>query len=441
MHVSYREYPDYKDPGIEWVGDIPKHWDVNPVFAVCSEKEVKNSQGEESNVLSLSYGRIIPRNVEDNYGLIPESFNTYQIVLPGDVILRLTDLQNDKRSLRVGLVKGKGIITSAYLCLKSGAKLLPEYLYSLLHSFDTTKVFYGMGGGLRQSMKFADMRRMPLLTPPLEEQQAIVAYISHETAKIDRLIEKQKQLIELLKEKRQAVISHAVTKGLDPNVKMKDSGVEWLGRVPEHWELKRLKYIGKSIIGLTYSPEDIADDENGKLVLRASNIKAEKLVFEDNVYVTKQIPDELITKSGDILICARSGSRDLVGKSAIIEADFAGLSFGAFMTVFRSSANRYLAWVLRSSLFEYQSGSFTTSTINQLTSGTLNSFEVPLPTESERNEIAAYLERRTGEIDTLASKAESAIKFMRERRVALISAVVTGKIDVRNWRADAKTAA
>ena len=230
--TKYQLYPEYKDSGVEWVGDMPRHWQSKPAFAVVMDECIKNSDGAESNVLSLSYGNIVERDVETNFGLLPESFNTYQIVNPGDIILRLTDLQNDKRSLRVGRSTLQGIITSAYLKLSCSGELNDRYAYRLLHSYDTTKVFYGMGGGLRQSMKFEDFRRLPFLVPPLEEQRTIAAFLDHETARIDRLIAQQQRLIELLKEKRQAVISHAVTKGLNPNAPMKDSGVEWLGQVP-----------------------------------------------------------------------------------------------------------------------------------------------------------------------------------------------------------------
>ena len=197
MTGRYKAYPEYKDSEIEWVGDIPASWTVKPTFSVFDPSVSKNTEGQESTVLSLSYGNIVERDVDTNFGLLPESFNTYQIVRDGDLILRLTDLQNDKKSLRVGLVKQTGIITSAYLKLRSNQSIDSRFAYRLLHSYDTTKVFYGMGGGLRQSMKFEDFRRLPILVPPLEEQQKIANFLDHETPKIDTLIAKQEKLIEL----------------------------------------------------------------------------------------------------------------------------------------------------------------------------------------------------------------------------------------------------
>lgn len=204
-----------KDSGVEWLDEIPFSWKVTPTYSVCKSTTFKNHNGLEKNILSLSYGKIIRRNIESNFGLLPESFDTYQIINKGDIILRLTDLQNDKNSLRVGLVKERGIITSAYLKIVSAPCLISSYLYYLLYSYDITKVFYGMGGGLRQSMKFEDFRRLPLLIPTKEEQSAMVKHLDQLTAKIDTLIDKQVQQIELLKERRTALISAAVTGKID----------------------------------------------------------------------------------------------------------------------------------------------------------------------------------------------------------------------------------
>ncbi|TKV07085.1 restriction endonuclease subunit S [Citrobacter sp. wls619] len=204
-----------KDSGIEWLDSIPSSWEVKPTYAICSDSTEKNTDGLENNVLSLSYGNIIKRKTDTNFGLLPDSFNTYQIVKDGDIILRLTDLQNDKNSLRVGLVTQSGIITPAYLKLSVKHAITPSFSYYLLHTYDIFKVFYGMGGGLRQSMKFEDFRRLPLLIPSKIEQESIVTFIDKKIIKIDILIEKQLQQIALLKERRTALISAAVTGKID----------------------------------------------------------------------------------------------------------------------------------------------------------------------------------------------------------------------------------
>ena len=209
----------------------------------------------------------------------------------------------------------------------------------------------------------------------------------------------------------------------------KDSGAEWLGNIPKHWKVKKLKYLGEAIIGLTYSPDDVVDESEGTLVLRSSNIQNKKLAFEDNVYVRKEIPEKLRTQKNDILICARNGSRALIGKNALIDESAEGVSFGAFMSIFRSEYNSYLSKVFNSALFEYQSGTFLTATINQLTTGNLNSFEVPLPPLTERNQISNFLDYETRKIDHLIQQQQQLIELLKEKRQAVISHAVTKGLD------------
>ena len=220
-----------------------------------------------------------------------------------------------------------------------------------------------------------------------------------------------------------------MTKGLNPNVPMKDSGVEWIGEIPEHWEMTKLKYVGSAIIGLTYSPEDVADD--GVLVLRSTNIQNGKISLHNNVYVQKDIPEKLKTKIGDILICSRNGSRKLIGKNAQITKESENQSFGAFTTVFRSESNDFIYFILNSNLFEYQAGMFLTTTVNQLTTGMLNNFKIPFPPEKVREEIVENLKLKLEKVDQILSETLQSIELLKEHRTALISAAVTGKIDVR----------
>lgn len=205
----------------------------------------------------------------------------------------------------------------------------------------------------------------------------------------------------------------------------KTTGLGWLTEIPDHWEVKKLKYLGQAIIGLTYSPDDVVDEGEGTLVLRSSNVQNGKLEFLDNVYVRKSIPLYLKVKDGDILICARNGSRALIGKNAKITKDAEGMTFGAFMSIFRSSYNNYLSHVFASALFEYQSGSFLTATINQLTTSNLNSFEIPLPPQTEQDRIVNFLDHETAKIDNLIEKQQQLIELLKEKRQAVISHAVT----------------
>ncbi|EPI8559681.1 restriction endonuclease subunit S [Vibrio fluvialis] len=207
----------------------------------------------------------------------------------------------------------------------------------------------------------------------------------------------------------------------------KDSPIDWLDEIPTHWTTKKLKHLGEAIIGLTYSPDEVVDasDPDATLVLRSSNVQNQKITLNDNVFVNKQIPKKLSTRLNDILICSRNGSRALIGKNALIDKDSVGMSFGAFMTIYRSKYNTYLSHVMNSKLFEYQSGSFLTSTINQLTTGNLNSFEIPFPSESERVKIANFLDHEAAKIDILITKQEKLIELLKEKRQAVISHAVT----------------
>jgi len=200
-----------RDSGVEWIGKIPKHWEVKPGFTFFSENKRTNKGMIEEQVLSLSYGKIIIKPKAKLVGLVPESFETYQIVEPGDIIVRCMDLQNDKTSLRTGLAKDKGIITSAYLNLKVAGNQNSQYLHYYLHTIDTTKVIYKYGTGLRQNLSFIDFKRMPVLDVPLEEQVGIVDYIEKESAKIDQAIALNQQKIEKLREYKATLINSAVT--------------------------------------------------------------------------------------------------------------------------------------------------------------------------------------------------------------------------------------
>jgi len=210
-----------------------------------------------------------------------------------------------------------------------------------------------------------------------------------------------------------------------PYPSYKDSGIEWLGQVPEHWGVSKFKFLGDAIIGLTYSPDDIVDEKEGTIVLRSTNLQNSKVSLHNNVAVSKSIPKKLITRLDDILICSRNGSRALIGKNAKIDSESKNMSFGAFTTVFRSKNHHYLYWVLNSSLFDYQSGTFLTTTINQLTTGNLNSFETPLPSMEEQTSIANFLDQETGKMDLLIEKQQAMISLLKEKRQAVISHAVT----------------
>ena len=251
-----QRYESYKPSGAKWIGDVPAHWDIRPGFTCFDENKDRNKKLTEKTVLSLSYGRIVVKSEEKMTGLVPESFDTYQLIKPGDIVIRTTDLQNDKTSLRVGLAKDKGMITSAYLGLRCKPDIHPEYIFRLLESYDALKVFYGMGSGLRQNIDFWDFKRLPVPLPPRVEQDRIVTFLNQKASEIDSAIFKKERLIELLHEQKAILINKAVTEGLDPTAPLMDSGLEWLGKIPAHWKLEKVKSLFRLVIDPAPSNND-----------------------------------------------------------------------------------------------------------------------------------------------------------------------------------------
>lgn len=204
---------EMKDSGIEWVGKIPKHWSVRKISNYFSQVKDKNDELEEENLLSLSYGSIIRRNINSTDGLLPANFKNYNIVESGDIVLRMTDLQNDKVSLRTGFVTEKGIITSAYITIRTDHKnvIFPKYIRLFLHSFDIYKGFYGMGSGVRQNVTYNDIKKIEVIVPSINEQQRIVSYLDEKSASIDKLIEDKTKIIEELEDYKKSLIYEYVT--------------------------------------------------------------------------------------------------------------------------------------------------------------------------------------------------------------------------------------
>lgn len=419
---------------IPWVGDVPSEWRVAPLFSLCTERKRKNTGNGEGNVLSLSYGRIVRRDVASNFGLLPESFETYNVIDRGDLVLRLTDLQNDQTSLRVGLSPERGIITSAYVTLRTREALAAPYAFYLLYAYDVQKVFYGFGGGVRQSMKFEDLRRIPLLCPPLSKQRAIANFLDRKTAAIDSLIAKKERLIELIHEKRQALITQAVTRGLDPNVPMKDSGIEWLGTIPGHWRVCRTKHVMARIVDCPHETPDVSPDYAFPAV-RTADVDRGRLLLDQAQRVSEETYRErtrrLVPEEGDILY-SREGGR--FGHAALVPAGVA-LCLGQRMMMFRARRLEhdpaYFMWVLNADCtFRQVTQDTLGSAAPRVNIPTVANAWVPCPPRDEQAAIAARIDRSLRNLDTLEAQEASSLGRLGEYRQALIAAAVTGKIDV-----------
>lgn len=433
--MSFPSYLEYKDSGVDWLGEVPAQWQVLPLLGVGRERYESNAGMVENNLLSLSYGRIVQKDIDSNDGLLPESFETYQVVWPNDIVLRLTDLQNDKRSLRTAIVGQKGIITSAYLAVEP-TRVFPRYLHYLLRACDERKVFYSMGGGLRQSMKYSDVKRLHLPVPSDWEQQSISAFLDHETAKIDALVAEQEKLIALLKEKRQAVISHAVTKGLNPDAPMKDSGIEWLGEVPAHWDVSAIKRI--VAIPVTDGPHEtpVFLDE-GIPFVSAEAVSSGKIDFakirgyistEDHArYSQKYVPQRF-----DIYMI-KSGAT--TGITAIVDTDME-FNIWSPLAVIRCGPRvepPFALHFMRSKNFqEAVTLNWSFGTQQNIGMGVIENLGIVVPPLEEQREITIRLNLVADQTESLVAEVENAIQLLKERRSALISAAVTGNIKVCN---------
>lgn len=426
-------YEAYKESGVEWLGDIPNSWNVKPGMIAFSENKRNNKGMKEDRVLSLSYGNIVIKPPEKLTGLVPESFETYQLVEPGDIIIRCMDLQNDKESLRFGLARDIGIITSAYLNLKVKEGFISKYLYYYFHALDITKVIYKFGSGLRQNLSYEDFRRLPIFEIPLVEQTAIANFLDRKTAQIDQAIAIKEKQIALLKERKQILIQNAATRGLDPNVPMKDSGVECIGEIPEHWDIKRLKYLINSSTGFAFPSNRFQD--TGLPVVRIGELNASGYVVLDDAPC---LPEkfqyylrEYGLQSGDILMAMTGGT---IGKVAeYLVQDSALLNqrvcrFSAMKTILREYA---LFWMKTQYWQEYINLNASGGAQPNISDDQVLELPISLPKDiGEQQEIVISLRSSVLMIDKSIDLGRQQIEKLKEYKSTLINSAVTGKIKV-----------
>ena len=425
MTTDLKPYPKMKASGVQWLGKVPSHWTLLPGRACYREQKVPNKGLTETTVLSLSYGHIVVKPPEKLHGLVPASFETYQIVEPGDIIVRPTDLQNDWNSLRFGLSRDRGVITSAYICLCTKEVATRSYGYFLLHTYDLKKVFYGLGSGLRQNLDWTDFKHLPCIVPPLPEQTAIVRFLDHADRRIRRYIRGKQKLIALLEEQKQAIIHRAVTRGLDPNARLKPSGVEWLGEVPEHWEVVR----------------------NGQLFVQRNETDFPELpILEVSLKTGVRIRDlensdrkQIMTVRGEY---KRAVNGDIaynmmrMWQGAVGVAPVDGLVSPAYVVAkpLRGNAPRYFSALFRTSAYMAEVDKYSRGIVkdrNRLYWDDFKQMPALRPPPYEQTAIVCYLDKATADIDTAIDRARRQIDLLREYCTRLIADVVTGKLDVR----------
>ena len=405
-----------KNSGIEWIGEIPEDWECFYLSQIFSQVKNKNIGIQETNLLSLSYGKIIRKNIETTFGLLPENFEGYNIIERDNIVLRLTDLQNDHKSLRVGLVTEKGIITSAYLTLKNKTNMSSNYFYYLLHSFDIAKGFYGMGAGVRQGLNWNEIRSLRIISPKnVPEQQRIADFLDDKVSQIDSVISKTRETIEEYKKLKQSIITEVVTgKVKIENGKVcgkydiyKDSGVEWIGEIPSEWSVIKCKYLLEVKSGDAIRNELLSS--NGKYQVFGGG---EILGYTD-VYNANE-SNLLIGRVGARCGCVtRPFNKVFATDNALV--------------VIPKDNRNFLYYVFIS----FDLNRLNTSNAQPLiTSSKVKNITIPVPLVTTQQRIADFLDKKCSEIDNLITKKEQLVVELESYKKSLIYEVVTGKREV-----------
>lgn len=431
-----------QDSGIEWVGPIPSHWRVLPFYSFADEVSEVNIGLKERNLLSLSYGRIIRKDIDRLEGLTPASFEGYNVIEANDIVFRLTDLQNDQTSLRSARATERGIITSAYVTVRPRSS--PRFFDYLMRAYDTTKVFYGIGGGIRQSMKYADLKRLPVVVPPASEMEKIASYLDRATARIDALVAKKTHFIQLLRERRQALISAAITRGIHDNVRLVRIEGEWapfrfekdryLWSVerPLRWKSTRLRFISR----LNPTDELQSDVEEGSFLPMETVGEEGSVNLERTINIRSAGSSYSWFRDGDIAVakvtpCFENGKgaplRNLRNGIALASSELANIR------PFSNVDQEFLYFLTVT--YQFRKGGAATMTgaggLKRVSNHFFKDLTFAIPGLDEQREIVCWMKNRCSKIDSLILKTERSIELLREHRTALITSAVTGRIDLR----------
>jgi len=435
--MSFPRYPEYKDSGVEWLGEVPTHWDVisikwlSPVKRGASPRPI-DDQKYFDNDGEFAWVRITDVSACD--GILKETTQRLSElgsslsvkIAPGELFVSIA-----------GTV-GKPCLSAIKACIHDGfvyfplLKLNPKFLYRV---FEVGACYGGLGKwGTQLNLNTDTIGSIRVAVPPPDELIQVLKFIDTETAKIDALVDEQQRLIELLKEKRQAIISHAVTKGLNPDAPMKPSGVQWLGEVPAHWEAGPLKRYWTAI-DCKHVTAEFVDD--GIPLASIREVQGRWIALEEAKCTTEAFYELLIEGDrrptpGD-LIFSRNAT---VGEVGQVHADHPRFAMGQDVVLLRKLlpefSSDYMQFVIRSPAVTQQLAMLMVgSTFKRINVEEIRSLVVPWPPGAEQSEIAAFLENEVERADSLIAEAQRAIDFLQERRTALISAAVTGQIDVR----------
>ena len=416
------EMREMRDSRIPFVGDIPSSWDIHPLYCFFGERKTKNKALQEQNLLSLSYGNIIRKDIDTVGGLLPASFNTYNIVEAGDIIIRPTDLQNDKRSLRTGLVLEKGIITSAYIDLMPYPGVNSAYYHYLLHAFDIMKVFYNMGNGVRQGLNYDEFSKLIVFEPSEDEQVRIIDYLDSKCAEINALSADIQSEIKTLEAYKRSVITEAVTKGLNPETEMKDSGIEWVGNIPFNWKIEKGKYC------LKYLQKPTKPDDDVITCFRDGEVTLRKNRREDGFTISLQEIGYQGIDKGDLIVHGMDGFAGAIGIS-----DSRGKASPVLNVLDTKHNKRYIMYYLRNMAYNGVFLALATGIRVRTCDtnwGKLRELPYILPPKEEQDRIVEYIDNKLYEVNSIIKEKQKQLELLDEYKKSLIYEYVTGKKEV-----------
>lgn len=433
--IVFEKYPTYKDSGVEWLGEVPEHWNIVSLGSLLQLKSDKNHP--EYDVLSVyrEHGVIKKDSRDDNHNATSLDTSTYKALKPGDLVVNKMKAWQGS----MGISPFKGIVSPAYItCEVTSKNIHSSFLHTLLrcniYVGEYNRLSYGVRVG-QWDMHFEDFKRIPLAIPTTSEQIAIANFLDKKTIQIDQAIAQKEKQIELLKERRQVLIHKAVTRGLNPDVKLKDSGVEWIGEIPEHWECVKMKFITQFILDGTHGSYPRV--EYGYRLLSVRNIINDCFVYrEDDSRVSerhfKEISSRFQVTQNDIQLAIVGAT---LGKVAIVEdmiEPFVTQRSVATIRVLENKCNsRFLFFYLKTGLFQsylWLNAGFSAQPGVYL--GTIKDSNVPLPCLLEQNEILSYLNNVTNKFKVAIASKEKEIEKLKEYKATLINSAVTGKIKV-----------
>lgn len=439
--AKYQKYTEYKDSGVEWLGKIPSHWDMWKLSHAYNEigsgttPSTSNEENFEGDIPWITTGELRENVILDTKKKVSkktiDQFPTLKKYPVGSVAIAMYGATIG----RLGIFGIEATTNQACCVMTTSNVLNNKYLFYWLQAFKNEIIQLSSGGG-QPNINQEKVASLKVSAPLIDDQIKIANFLDNETAKIDSLIEKQQKLIELLKEKRQAVISHAVTKGLNPDVPMKDSGVEWLGEVPEHWTVSKLKYFVNVVdckhITAEFFDEGIPLASIGEVKGWKVNLSKAKLTNEK--YYFELIEGNRKPQVGDIIYTRNA----TVGEAALVHEELPRFALGqdvCLIHIVQKLYPEFLLHFLKSEIIKIQLNSaMVGSTFKRINVDDIRNYLVVIPPFDEQKEILKSLEINTKQYDSLISSAEKQINLMKERRTALISSAVTGKIDVRNWK-------